>query len=169
MFKLIIALILFTISSYSQKLIINDTLKKNNDTVQVGNKIKLRFISNEKLKIGQYLKWDGDPNNYFFTTKVYKITDDAIIVKYKKDSLTIPISQITSIRKINKLNRFILLFITNATLGVSSQFALPAAPFFSIQTLGFFFVGDLLVRGIEPLVFPIRKLEKNRYSISYSD
>lgn len=154
---------------FSQKLILNDPLGKNTDTIKVGDKIKMRFHSDKKTKINQFMKWDGDSTTYFFQTKVVAIDSLRIVVKQKKDSLSIPISEIYEIRKIYIRNRIISRVATNAPIGIVTSLVLfPTTPFL-LPTLGAVVVGDFVFRGIEPIIFPMRKFKNKRYSLIYNE
>lgn len=165
--KTLITVILLwcSISSYSQSLLLLDIKNTNTDTLKVGNKIKMWFNSDRKIKMGQYLHWDNDSTTYYVESRIVAI--DSCEIKIKKKGLTIPIANIYKVRRIKGWNRFAFLFTTNTILGVSSQFILPSYPFFSIQTLGSFVVADFIIRGLEPIIFPIRKLNKGRYQLAF--
>jgi hypothetical protein len=168
MIKCIAILILTCQFSFAQKLVLNDTLKINNDTIKVGDKIKLRFYAEVKLKISQFLKWDGDSTSYYFATKVLAINKHKIIVKYKKDSLSIPMQKIDALRKVYTGNRILSRFAINAPLGVGAEFLLFASvPFISFQTLGLVLVTHFIYESIEPIIFPLQKINKRRYSLTY--
>jgi hypothetical protein len=166
-----IAIFLLTFQiGFSQKLVLNDMLGKNTDTIKVGDKIKLRFYADAKLKISQFLKWDGDSTSYYFSTKVLAIENDKIMVKYKKDSLSIPLEKIDAIRKVYLGNRILSQFAVNAPIGIVSNLLLfPSVPFISFQTLGVVVVSYFIYEGLEPIIFPLRKINSNRYSLTYLD
>lgn len=160
-----IALLLLTYQfSFSQNLILLDTLGKNTDTLQIGNKIKMRFYSDKKLKIGQFLRWDGDSTTYFFQTKILAIDSLKIVVKHRKDSLSIPISKIYEIRKIYSSNLIISQVSVKAPIAVGTALI---APFLSLVTLGGFVTSELIYIGIDPIIFPMRKFRNKRYSLVY--
>ena len=153
--------------SFSQKLILKDTLGKNNDTIKVGNKVKMRFYSDTKLKMGQFMKWDGDSLTYYMQAKILAIDETKIVVKFKKDSLSIPIAKIYEIRKF-KLRHFITSrVLTNAPIGITTSLVLfPAAPFL-LPAIGAGVVGEIAFRAGEPIFFPSRKFKTKRYSLTY--
>jgi hypothetical protein len=165
-----IAIIILTFQIVnSQKLILNDTLHKNNDTIKIGDQIKLRFYANAKLKISQFLKWDGDSTSYYVSTKVLAIENGKIIVKHKNDSLIIPLEKIDAIRKVSVRNRILSRFAINAPLGIGSELILfSSVPFVSFQTLGVLLVTHFIYNSLEPIIFPSRKFKNKRYSLVYS-
>jgi hypothetical protein len=165
--KYLAIVILICQLGFSQKLRLNDTLGKNTDTIKVGDKIKMRFYSDTKLKINQFLRWDGDSTTYFFQTKIVAIDSLKIVVKHKKDSLSIPISKIFEIRKYKLRNFIISRVATNAPIGIVTSLVLfPTTPFL-LPTIGAVIVGEFAFRATEPIFFPSRKLVNKRYSLVY--
>lgn len=152
---------------FSQKLIMNDILGKNNDTIKVGDRVKMRFYSDKKLKLGQFMKWDGDSTTYYLLAKILAIDNSKVVVKFKKDSLSVPIAKIYEIRKFKLLHLITSRVLTNAPIGIVTSLVLfPAAPFL-LPTIGSVAVGEIAFRAGEPIFFPSRKLKTKRYSLSY--
>ncbi len=169
MLKLIITTVFLSVlyTSHAQKMVLLDLKKSKADTLIIGNKIKMWFNSEKKIRMGQYMHWDNDSTTYYIESRILAIDRSDITIKHKKKKLIIPIAKIYKLRRIEKWQRFAFLFTTNASLGVGSQFALPSYPFFSLQTLGSFIVADFIIRGLEPIVFPIRKIGKGRYGLKF--
>ncbi len=163
-----IAIILITFQlGFSQKLILKDALDKNTDTLKVGDKIKMGFYSDKKLKMGQFMNWDGDSTTYYFQTKILAIDESKIVVKFKKDSLSIPISQIFEIRKFKLRNFIISRVVTNMPIGIVTSVVLfPSTPFL-FPALGAAVVGEFAFRAAEPVFFPSREITNKRYSLIY--
>jgi hypothetical protein len=164
---LTILLLTFQIG-FSQKLILNDTLGKNSDTIKVGNKVKLSFYSAKMIKMGQFLKFDGDKSTYHYSAKILAIDSANLVVKYRKDSLKIPLENIYAIRKVYSGNRILarLAINTPISLGLELLF-FSAIPVLSFETLGVFIITNITYRVLEPYVFRIRKFKTKRYSLVY--
>jgi hypothetical protein len=162
------AILLLTFQlGFSQKLMLNDTLGKNTDTIKVGDKVKMRFYSDTKLKMGQFMKWDGDSTTYYLQAKILAIDHSKIVVKFKKDSLSIPIAKIYEIRKFKLRNFIISRVTTNMPIGITTSLVLfPSTPFL-FPAIGAAAVGEIAFRAAEPLFFPSRKLKNKRYSLVY--